>query len=125
MSNSAAADSAETPIAREALGITGYFRVLATFLRNSLVREMTFRANFVIQVITRAFWFFAQIALFQIIFSRVPEINGWTRMAEELPRTYSSLHANILDQFHEHNVEITSPAFRAIRDGNESTIPAA
>ena len=51
------------------------------------------------------------------------EVNVWTRKAEELPRIYSSLHANILDEFHGHNVEITSPAFQANRDANESTIP--
>ena len=52
------------------------------------------------------------------------EINGWTRKPEELPKTYSDLHANILDEFHGHNVEITSPAYRAVRDGNAMTIPA-
>lgn len=51
------------------------------------------------------------------------ELNGWTRKPEELPRIYSNLHANILDEFHGHNVEITSPAFRAMRDGNASTVP--
>jgi small-conductance mechanosensitive channel len=51
------------------------------------------------------------------------EINGWTRKPEELPKIYSSLHANILDEFHGHQVEITSPAFRANRDANASTIP--
>ena len=38
-----------------------------------------FQGNFLIQIITRAFWFFAQIALFEIIFRTVPQINGWTR----------------------------------------------
>jgi small-conductance mechanosensitive channel len=52
------------------------------------------------------------------------EINGWTRKPEELPRIYSALHANILDEFHGHNVEITSPAYRAVRDGNAVNIPA-
>jgi len=51
------------------------------------------------------------------------EINGWTRKPEDLPKTYSDLHANILDQFHGHNVEITSPAYRAVRDGTEANIP--
>jgi small-conductance mechanosensitive channel len=51
------------------------------------------------------------------------EINGWTRKPEELARTYSDLHANILDEFHGQQVEITSPAFRANRDANASTIP--
>jgi len=56
-----------------------YLRVFGTFLRNALIREMMFQGNFLIQVITRAFWFFAQIALFGIIFSTVPQINGWNR----------------------------------------------
>ncbi|MEZ6063237.1 MAG: ABC-2 family transporter protein [Planctomycetaceae bacterium] len=56
-----------------------YVRVFTTFCRNSLIREMMFQANFLIQLITRAFWFFAQLALFEIIFARVPQINGWTR----------------------------------------------
>jgi small-conductance mechanosensitive channel len=51
------------------------------------------------------------------------EVNGWTRNPEELPKIYSNLHANILDEFHGHKVEITSPAFRAMRDGNALTIP--
>lgn len=51
------------------------------------------------------------------------EVNGWTRKPEELPRIYSTLHANILDEFHGHKVEITSPSFRANRDANASTIP--
>ena len=40
-----------------------YPRVWYTFFRNSLVREMTFRGNFVITVVTRAFWFCAQLLL--------------------------------------------------------------
>lgn len=51
------------------------------------------------------------------------EINGWTRKPEMLPRIYSDLHANILDEFHGHQVEITSPAYRAVRDGNTPNIP--
>jgi small-conductance mechanosensitive channel len=51
------------------------------------------------------------------------EVNGWTRKPEELPRIYSALHANILDEFHGHNVEITSPSYRAVRDGNAVNIP--
>ena len=51
------------------------------------------------------------------------EINAWTRESEALPKIYSTLHSNILDEFHGHNVEITSPHYRANRDGNPVTIP--
>lgn len=56
-----------------------YVRVLWTFFRNSLVREMTFRGHFVVTLLTRAFWFAAQVTLFEIIFANVPAIHDWTR----------------------------------------------
>jgi ABC-2 type transport system permease protein len=56
-----------------------YWRVLKTFVRNSLVREMAFRANFVLEIVTRAFWFAAQLVLFDLIYRNVPTINGWSR----------------------------------------------
>lgn len=56
-----------------------YARVLLTFLRNSLVREMAFRWNFVIEFITTAFWFSAQIVMFDLIYGNVKEVNGWNR----------------------------------------------
>ena len=56
-----------------------YFRVFWTFLRNSLIRELSMRGNFWIQVVTEGIWFVSQIFLFQVIFAKVPEINTWTR----------------------------------------------
>lgn len=56
-----------------------YFRVWWTFLRNSLVREMTFRGNFVITIVTRALWFAAQLMLFEIIYAHVDTIKDWSR----------------------------------------------
>jgi len=56
-----------------------YFRVLATFFRNAIIREMTFRGNFLITLFTRAFWFTAQIVLFEIIFREVNHIADWSR----------------------------------------------
>jgi ABC-2 type transport system permease protein len=56
-----------------------YWRVFRTFLRNSLIREMTFRGNFLIQIATRLFWFAAQIALFKVIFRQVPTIREWNQ----------------------------------------------
>lgn len=56
-----------------------YFRVYATFFRNAVVREMTFRGNFLFEVLTRMFWFVAQITLFEIIYRGVTTIDDWTR----------------------------------------------
>lgn len=56
-----------------------YGRVLLTFFRNSLVREMTFRGNFLIEVVTNAFWFGAQLVFFNLIYGSVRDLNGWGR----------------------------------------------
>lgn len=56
-----------------------YRSVWMTFFRNAVVREMTFRGNFLINLVTRAFWFFAQITLFEIIYRNVDVINDWSR----------------------------------------------
>ena len=47
------------------------------------------------------------------------ELNASTRRADLRPKIYSSLHAHILDAFHTAGVEITSPHYRAVRDGND------
>ncbi|MEX2286520.1 MAG: ABC-2 family transporter protein [Planctomycetaceae bacterium] len=59
-----------------------YLRVLSVFFRNSIVREMLFRGNFIIVVTSRALWFAAQVVLFEIIFRSLGpsgDINGWGR----------------------------------------------
>jgi ABC-2 type transport system permease protein len=40
---------------------------------------MTFRGNFVITLVTRAFWFAAQLTLFAIIYRNVSSIQDWSR----------------------------------------------
>jgi hypothetical protein len=42
-----------------------------------------------------------------------------------MARIYSDLHTNILDRFHEAGVEIMSPHYSALRDGNHVAIPEA
>ena len=51
------------------------------------------------------------------------EINAYTNHPLQMPFIYSDLHANILDSFYEAGVEIMSPVFHALRDGNRTTIP--
>ncbi len=51
------------------------------------------------------------------------ELNAYTSQSLQMPRIYSELHQNIQDQFFEAGVEIMSPHFSAIRDGNAVSIP--
>lgn len=52
------------------------------------------------------------------------EINAFTDHAELMPEIYSFLHQNIQDFCNQAGIEIMSPAYTAIRDGNHSTMPA-
>ncbi|MFL9482634.1 mechanosensitive ion channel family protein [Chitinophagaceae bacterium LWZ2-11] len=51
------------------------------------------------------------------------QINAYTNEAQRMMQIYSSLHQNIQDKFNEAGVEIMSPAYHALRDGNTVTIP--
>ena len=53
----------------------------------------------------------------------VYQVNAYIKDADRLPEIYSDLHQNIQDRFNEAGVEIMSPHYMAVRDGNASTIP--
>lgn len=40
-----------------------------------------------------------------------------------MAQIYSDLHQNIQDKFNEAGIEIMSPHYMAVRDGNETTTP--
>jgi small-conductance mechanosensitive channel len=52
------------------------------------------------------------------------ELNAYTAYPVKMPTIYSELHQNIQDKCNEAGIEIMSPTFSALRDGNHSTIPA-
>src|ERR687883_769359 len=48
-------------------------------LRNSLIREMSFKANFLLWMLVEVLWFCGQIIFFSIIFGNVSRIGDWTK----------------------------------------------
>ncbi len=52
------------------------------------------------------------------------EINAYTNQPNRMVTIYSMLHQQIQDAFNEAGVEIMSPHYNALRDGNEITVPA-
>jgi small-conductance mechanosensitive channel len=52
------------------------------------------------------------------------ELNAYTDQANDFQNIYSRLHEAIQDSFNRAGVEIMSPNFYALRDGNAVTIPA-
>jgi small-conductance mechanosensitive channel len=51
------------------------------------------------------------------------ELNAYTDAPREVLNIYSDLHRNIQDKFNEAGMEICSPHFSALRDGNPIAIP--
>ncbi len=55
-----------------------YLRVFATFASNSLVRDMTFRANFIIDGVTSLSWMLMNLGFYLLIFEYTSEIGAQT-----------------------------------------------
>ena len=51
------------------------------------------------------------------------QINGYTNEPNKMAQTYSNLHQSIQDNFNKAGVEIMSPHYQTLRDGNDTTIP--
>jgi ABC-2 type transport system permease protein len=56
-----------------------YLEIWGIMLRNSLIRELSFKVNFVLWMIVEVLWFCGQIIFFSIIFGQVSEIGGWSK----------------------------------------------
>ena len=52
------------------------------------------------------------------------QLNAYTTNPNKMAVLYSNLHQNLQDKFNEAGVEIMSPHYKALRDGNATTIPA-
>ncbi len=56
-----------------------YIDIYSIMLRNSLIREMSFKANFILWMLVEVLWFVGQIVFFSIIFGQVDRIGDWTK----------------------------------------------
>lgn len=55
-----------------------YLRVLLTFARNSLVRDMTFRANFLLECVTSICWTLMNVGFYLLVFNYAKSIGATT-----------------------------------------------
>src|SRR3981189_2490815 len=60
-------------------GLRRYIEIYGIMMRNSLIREMSFKANFVLWMLVEVLWFCGQIFFFGIIFGQVDRIGDWTK----------------------------------------------
>jgi ABC-2 type transport system permease protein len=56
-----------------------YFEIYSIILRNSLIRELSFKANFLLWMVVEILWFCGQIVFFSIIFGNVSHIGDWSK----------------------------------------------
>ena len=51
------------------------------------------------------------------------ELNAYTENPQGMDQVYSNLHQNIQDAFNDAGMEIMSPHYTQVRDGNRAAIP--
>jgi ABC-2 type transport system permease protein len=56
-----------------------YWQIYKLLLRNSLIREMSFKANFLLWIVTELLWFLGQIVFIDVLFLYVDRIGDWTK----------------------------------------------
>jgi ABC-2 type transport system permease protein len=56
-----------------------YIEIYGIMLRNSLIREMSFKANFILWMVVEVLWFLGQIVFFSIIFGSINQIGDWSK----------------------------------------------
>lgn len=56
-----------------------YLEIYWIMLRNSLIREMSFKANFILWMFVELLWFFGQIVFIEVLFMYVDRIGDWSK----------------------------------------------
>ena len=56
-----------------------YLEIYWLMLRNSLIREMSFKANFLLWMLVEVLWFAGQLVFVEVIFQYVDEIGDWSK----------------------------------------------
>jgi ABC-2 type transport system permease protein len=59
--------------------MTRYFEIYWIMLRNSLIREMSFKANFILWMFVEFLWFVGQMVFVEVLFQYVDKIGDWSK----------------------------------------------
>src|SRR6516165_3500678 len=63
----------------EGLHLGRYFRVYAALWRNSITREMSFKANFLMWIVVESLWFCLQLSFIAVLYLHTDRIGTWTK----------------------------------------------
>jgi len=92
-----------------------YLRVLLTFARNSLVRDMSFRGNFLIETISSMSWVFMTLGFYVLVFRYTPMLGagtGWGKYQFFLFLATTLLINSLVQAFFMRNVQEFSELIR-------------
>ena len=95
-----------------------YFRVFLTFARNSLVRDMTFRTNFLVEMVTSMAWMLMNLGFYVLIFRYTDSIGagtGWGQYQFFLFLATTMLINSLVQAFFMPNAEEFSELIRTGR----------
>src|SRR5262245_18033012 len=56
-----------------------YAAIYAMLWRNSVVREMGFKSNFLLWIVVELIWFALQLCFITVVFSHTKQIGDWTK----------------------------------------------
>ena len=56
-----------------------YWQIYKLLLRNSLIRELSFKANFLLWLVTELLWFLGQILFVDVLFLNTQQIGDWSK----------------------------------------------
>jgi ABC-2 type transport system permease protein len=56
-----------------------YLRIYSLLLRNSLIREMSFKANFLLWTVVEVLWFLGQVLFIDVLFAHIETLGDWTK----------------------------------------------
>jgi ABC-2 type transport system permease protein len=56
-----------------------YAEIYWLMIRNSLIREMNFKANFTLWMVVELLWFVGQIVFLEVLFGHTESIGGWSK----------------------------------------------
>jgi len=68
-----------SPALRQAQGRARYGTIYATLCRNSVIREMGFKSNFILWIFVELLWFGLQLSFMAVIYSHTDRIGDWSK----------------------------------------------
>jgi ABC-2 type transport system permease protein len=60
-------------------GVRSYLSIYLAFWRNSIIREMQFKANFLLWIVVEMLWFALQLGFVAVIYQHTERIGHWTK----------------------------------------------